>query len=68
MFHVKLYVLTDKTQEIHDLPGEISKENMIQMLRNELLNPNVTFLELINNGESLFINKSKIIKLWIEEN
>lgn len=68
MFHVKLYVLTDKTQEIHDLPDEVSKESMIQLLRNELLNPNVTFLELINNGESLFINKSKIIKLWIEEN
>lgn len=65
---MKLYVLTDKTQEIHDLPDEVSKESMIQMLRNELLNPNVTFLELINNGESLFINKSKIIKLWIEEN
>lgn len=65
---MKLYVLTDKTQEIHDLPYEVSKESMIQMLRNELLNPNVTFLELINNGESLFINKSKIIKLWIEEN
>lgn len=65
---MKLYVLTDKTQEIHDLPDEVSKESMIQMLRHELLNPNVTFLELINNGESLFINKSKIIKLWIEEN
>lgn len=65
---MKLYIATEHGYIVNNLPEHVSKELMLEKLRLELSNNNVTFIELIENGESVFINKNKIVKISIEEN
>lgn len=66
MFHVKLYVDTIKDLLVFDLPKDVSKANLEQAVRNDLCNQN-TFLEIIDKGNNIIINKSNIIRCWIDE-
>lgn len=65
---MKLHVETDNDYVIYKLPKHVSKELMIEKLKAELSNSNIVFMELIDNGKSVFINKNKIVKIYIEEN
>lgn len=63
---MKLYVDTIKDLLVFDLPKDVSKANLEQVVRNDLCNQN-TFLEIIDKGNNIIINKSNIIRCWIDE-
>lgn len=49
-----------------DLPKGVSKANLEQAVKNDINNQS-TFLEIISNGTTYFINKHNIIECWIDE-
>lgn len=66
MFHVKLYISTIKGDLMFDLPKGVSKANLEQAVKNDINNQS-SFLEVIQDGKTIFINKSNIIRCWIDE-
>ena len=63
---MKLYVDTIKDLLVFDLPKGVSKANLEQAVKNDINNQS-TFLEIIDNGTTYFINKHNIIECWIDE-
>ena len=63
---MKLYVDTIKDLLVFDLPKGVSKANLEQAVKNDINNQN-TFLEIIDKGNNIIINKSNIIRCWIDE-
>ena len=62
---MKLYVDTIKDLLVFDLPKGVSKANLEQAVKNDINNQS-TFLEIISNGVTYFINKHNIIECWID--
>lgn len=63
---MKLYISTVKGDLIFDLPKGVSKANLEQAVKNDINNQS-SFLEVIQDGKTIFINKSNIIRCWIDE-
>ena len=67
MFHVKLVIETTKEQYKLSLPKHVDKDSIWQNIRKDM-QTNLSFLELIDeNGRTIFINKSQIVSLYLEE-
>ena len=67
MFHVKLVIETTKEQYKLSLPKHVDKDSIWQDIRKDI-QTNLSFLELIDeNGRTIFINKSQIVSLYLEE-
>ena len=66
MFHVKLVIETTKEQYKLSLPKHVDKDSIWQDIRKDM-QTNLSFLELIDeNGRTIFINKSQIVSLYLE--
>ena len=63
---MKLYISTVKGDLIFDLLKGVSKANLEQAVKNDINNQS-SFLEVIQDGKTIFINKSNIIRCWIDE-
>ena len=67
MFHVKLVIETTKEQYKLSLPKHVDKDSVWKDIRKDM-QTNLSFLELIDeNGITMFINKSQIVSLYLEE-
>ena len=67
MFHVKLVIETTKERYELSLPKHVDKDSIWQNIRKDM-QTNLSFLELIDgNGRTIFINKSQIVSLYLEE-
>ena len=67
MFHVKLVIETTKEKYKLSLPKHVDKDSIWQDIRKDM-QTNLSFLELIDdNGRTMFINKSQIVSLYLEE-
>lgn len=67
MFHVKLVIETTKEKYELSLPKHVDKDSIWQDIRKDM-QTNLSFLELIDeNGRTIFINKSQIVSLYLEE-
>lgn len=62
---MKLYIVTVNGDLVFDLPKGVSKANLEQAVKNDINNQS-TFLEIIDNGITYFINKHNIIECWID--
>ena len=62
---MKLYISTVKDELMFDLPKGVSKANLEQAVKNDINNQS-SFLEVIQDGKTIFINKSNIVKCWID--
>lgn len=62
---MKLYISTVKGDLMFDLPKGVSKANLEQAVKNDINNQSM-FLEVIQDGKTIFINKSNIVKCWID--
>ena len=62
---MKLYISTIKGDLMFDLPKGVSKANLEQAVKNDINNQS-SFLEVIQDGKTIFINKSNIVKCWID--
>lgn len=64
---MKLVIETIKDNYTFPLPKHIDKSDMENMLRKDM-QTNLSFLELIDaNGGKMFINKSQIVSLYLED-
>ena len=67
MFHVKLIIETTKERYKLSLPKHVDKDSVWKDIRKDM-QTNLSFLELIDeNGITMFINKSQIVSLYLEE-
>lgn len=67
MFHVKLVIETTKEKYELSLPKHVDKDSVWKDIRKDM-QTNLSFLELIDeNGRTIFINKSQIVSLYLEE-
>lgn len=62
---MKLYISTVKGDLIFDLLKGVSKATLEQAVKNDINNQS-SFLEVIQDGKTIFINKSNIVKCWID--
>ena len=64
---MKLVIETTKEQYKLLLPKHVDKDSVWQDIRKDM-QTNLSFLELIDeNGRTIFINKSQIVSLYLEE-
>ena len=67
MFHVKLVIETTKEKYELSFPKHVDKDSVWKYIRKDM-QTNLSFLELIDkNGRTIFINKSQIVSLYLEE-
>ena len=64
---MKLYIVTVNGDLVFDLLKGVSKANLEQAVKNDINNQS-SFLEVIQDGKTIFINKSNIVKCWIDGN
>ena len=65
---MKLIIETTNERYKLSLPKHINKDSIWQDIRKDM-QTNLSFLELIDeNGRTMFINKSQIVSLYLEEN
>lgn len=64
---MKLVIETTKERYELSLPKHVDKDSIWQNIRKDM-QTNLSFLELIDgNGRTIFINKSQIVSLYLEE-
>lgn len=64
---MKLVIETTKERYELSLPKHVDKDSIWQDIRKDM-QTNLSFLELIDeNGRTIFINKSQIVSLYLEE-
>lgn len=64
---MKLVIETTKEKYELSLPKYVDKDSIWQDIRKDM-QTNLSFLELIDkNGRTIFINKSQIVSLYLEE-
>ena len=64
---MRLVIETTKEQYKLSLPKHVDKDSVWQDIRKDM-QTNLSFLELIDeNGRTMFINKSQIVSLYLEE-
>lgn len=64
---MKLVIETTKEKYELSLPKHVDKDSIWQDIRKDM-QTNLSFLELIDeNGRTIFINKSQIVSLYLEE-
>lgn len=64
---MKLVIETTKEKYELSLPKHVDKDSVWKDIRKDM-QTNLSFLELIDkNGRTIFINKSQIVSLYLEE-
>lgn len=64
---MKLVIETTKEQYKLSLPKHVDKDSIWQDIRKDM-QTNLSFLELVDeNGRTIFVNKSQIVSLYLEE-
>ena len=64
---MKLVIETTKEKYELSLPKHVDKDSIWQDIRKDM-QTNLSFLELVDeNGRTIFINKSQIVSLYLEE-
>lgn len=64
---MKLVIETTKEKYELSLPKHVDEDSIWQDIRKDM-QTNLSFLELVDeNGRTIFINKSQIVSLYLEE-